>query len=130
MVHSKAHMNFINESIEELEAEFFLRSCKYDSQIRRIATITDITRLSALIILSEIRADMSVFESDRHRCYWAGLPPANNESANKKKSTRCSKAGQYLKSLLVQCALAAVSSKKTDPETLKLIQQQCAAQSA
>lgn len=43
---------------------------------------------------------------------WAGLTPANNESANKKKSTRCSKAGQYLKPLLIQCALAAVKSKK------------------
>lgn len=57
---------------------------------------------------------MSVFESDKHLCSWAGLIPANNESANKKKSTRCSKAGQYLKPLLVQCALAAAKSKK-DP---------------
>ena len=55
---------------------------------------------------------MSVFESDRHLCSWAGLTPANNESASKKKSTRCSKAGQYLKPLLIQCALAAVKSKK------------------
>ena len=38
--------------------------------------------------------------------------PSNNESANKKKSTKCSKAGQYLKPLLIQCALAAVKSKK------------------
>lgn len=57
---------------------------------------------------------MGVFESDKHLCSWAGLTPANNESANKKKSTRCSKAGQYLKPLLVQCALAAIKSKK-DP---------------
>lgn len=84
----------------------------FDSQIKRIATITGITELSALFILSEIGADMSVFESDRHLCSWAGLTPANNESANKKKSTRCSKAGQYLKPLLIQCALAAVKSKK------------------
>ena len=41
---------------------------------------------------------------------WAGLAPANNESANKKKSVRISKAGQYLKPVLVQCALAAIKN--------------------
>lgn len=35
----------------------------------------------------------------------------HNESANKKKSVRISKAGSYLKPLLVQCALAAINSK-------------------
>lgn len=112
MTHTKAHMDFINKSIDEIEAELFPRSRQYDSQIKRIATVTGITELSALFILSEIGADMSVFESDRHLCSWAGLTPANNESASKKKSTRCSKARQYLKPLLIQCALAAVKSKK------------------
>lgn len=112
MTHAKAHMDFINKSIDEIEAELFLRSRQYDTQVKRIATVTGITGLSALFILSEIGADMSVFESDRHLCSWAGLTPANNESANKKKSARCSRAGQYLKPLLIQCALAAVKSKK------------------
>lgn len=35
-----------------------------------------------------------------------------HRSAGKKKSSRCSRAGQYLKPLLNQCALAAVKSKK------------------
>ena len=112
MTHAKAHMDFINRTIGEIETELFLRSRQYDCQVRRIATVPGITELSALFILSEIGADMSVFESDRHLCSWAGLTPANNESASKKKSTRCSKAGQYLKPLLIQCALAAVRSRK------------------
>lgn len=112
MIHARDHMDFINKVIHEIETELFLRSRQYDTQIKRIATVPGITELSALFILSEIGADMSVFESDRHLCSWAGLTPANNESANKKKSTRCSKAGQYLKPLLTQCALAAVRSRK------------------
>lgn len=112
MLHAKSHMDFINNSIGEIECELFRRSRNYDTQIKRIATIVGITELSSLFILSEIGADMSVFESDRHLCSWAGLIPANNESANKKKSSRCSRAGQYLKPLLLQCALAAVKSKK------------------
>jgi len=55
---------------------------------------------------------MDVFESSKHLTSWAGLTPANNESAGKKKSVRISKAGQFLKPLLVQCALAAKIDKK------------------
>ena len=43
---------------------------------------------------------------------WAGLTPTNNESAGKKKSVRVSKAGCYIKPLLVQCANAVVKSNK------------------
>lgn len=84
MIHAKDHMDFINKAINEIETELFLRSRQYDTQIKRIATIPGVTELTALFILSEIGADMSVFESDRHLCSWAGLIPANNESANKK----------------------------------------------
>lgn len=55
---------------------------------------------------------MDTFENAKHLCSWGGLSPANNESANKKKSVRIAKAGAYLKPLMVQCALAAIKSKK------------------
>jgi hypothetical protein len=67
---------------------------------------------SALKIISEIGTDMSVFKSSKHLCSWAGLAPQNNESAGKKKSSKISRAGVYLKPLLVQCANAAIKSKK------------------
>lgn len=55
---------------------------------------------------------MSVFPDSKHLCSWAGLAPQNDQSAGKKKTTRISRAGAYIKPLLVQCALAAVKSKK------------------
>ena len=55
---------------------------------------------------------MSVFPSSKHLCSWAGLTPQNNESAGKKKTTRISRAGAYIKPLLVQCALAVCKSNK------------------
>lgn len=55
---------------------------------------------------------MTVFKSSKHLCSWAGLTPQNNESAGKKKSVRVSRAGVYLKPLLVQCANAAIRDKK------------------
>ena len=55
---------------------------------------------------------MKQFESDKQLTCWAGLASVNNESVYKKKSVRISKTGQYLKPLLVQCALAAVKDKE------------------
>lgn len=51
---------------------------------------------------------MNTFVDDKHLCSWAGLTPRCNESAKKKKSVRITKAGIYIKPLLVQCALCAV----------------------
>ena len=56
--------------------------------------------------------DMNIFDDAKHLCSWCGLSPANNESAGKKKSVRIAKAGDYLKPMMVQCALAAIKSKK------------------
>ena len=56
---------------------------------------------------------MTQFETDKQLCCWAGVSPANNESAGKKKSVRINKAGQYLKPVLVQCALAAIKNKNS-----------------
>ncbi|MEW6771082.1 MAG: IS110 family transposase [Bacillota bacterium] len=69
-----------------------------------IQSVPGIKELSALIIFSEIGADMSAFLSDKHLCSWAGLAPSNDQSAGKKKSVRISRAGVYLKLVLVQCA--------------------------
>jgi hypothetical protein len=55
---------------------------------------------------------MSVFETARRLCSWAGLAPQNDNSAGKKKTTRVSRAGVYIKPILVQCALAAIKSNK------------------
>lgn len=67
---------------------------------------------TAITIISEIGTDMSKFPTAKNLCSWAGLTPTNNESAGKKKSVRISKAGCYIKPLLVQCALAVVKSEK------------------
>ena len=112
MSHAKQHMELLSSYMDDIETELFRLSRSYDEVIKRISGIVGFTERSALFVISEIGADMGVFESAKHLCSWAGLTPANNESANKKKSTRCSKAGQYLKPLLIQCALAAVKSKK------------------
>jgi len=106
------HINELNEKIVLVEAEIFNRLQPHYNKVRFLSSqLPGITELSAALILCEIGFDLSPFDDQRHFISWAGLSPASNESANKKKSVRISKAGKYLKPLLVQCALAAVKSK-------------------
>jgi hypothetical protein len=107
-----SHIAFLNDLIVKAEAELFVRIQPHYHLVEHIATLSGITELSAALILSEIGFDMDVFETAKHLTSWAGLTPTNNESAGKKKSVRISRAGQFLKPLLVQCALAAVKDKK------------------
>jgi transposase len=86
---------------------------KYRPQIDLLLTVPGISeRLTAIRILAEIGADMSVFETSKQLCSWAGLTPQNQESAGKKKTTRIGRAGAYLKPLLVQISLAVSKSEK------------------
>jgi transposase len=106
------HMKFLDDMIVRTEAELFVRMQPHYHYVRHLSAIPGISQLSAALILAETGIDMGVFESASHLTSWAGLTPANNESAGKKKSVRVSKAGLFIKPLLVQCALAATMDKK------------------
>jgi len=54
---------------------------------------------------------MSRFPSDGHLISWAGLCPRNDESAGKRRSNRLRKGAPWLKTMLVQCAWAAMRKK-------------------
>ena len=68
--------------------------------------------MTAIAVLSEIGADMVVFPSTKHLVSWAGCCPRNDQSNGKVKSTRISRAGSYLKPILVQVANAVIKSDK------------------
>lgn len=106
------HIDHLNGLVNQLETTADLLASPFTSALFIIESVPGIGHLSALVILSEIGADMSLFPSAKHLCSWAGLAPCNDQSAGKKKSTRISRAGCYIKPVLVQCALAAISDKK------------------
>jgi hypothetical protein len=56
---------------------------------------------------------MEHFPDAQHFCSWAGLVPGCNESAGKRKSSRLRKGNAFLKTITVECALAAIRNKKS-----------------
>ncbi len=109
----RKHMNDVLSLQASLETLIYSLAEKYQPQIDLILTVPGIsTPLTAIRILAEIGADMSVFETAKKLVSWAGLTPQNHESAGKKKTTRIARAGAYLKPLLVQVALACSKSDK------------------
>ena len=108
----REHTSFLDSVIGRLDKAIAELSKPYNDLIQLAADVPGITETSARYIIAEIGADMTVFKSAKHLCSWAGLTPQNNESAGKKKSCRISRAGAYLKPLLVQCALAAIKDKQ------------------
>lgn len=111
----RTHMDSIELCKLNLESLILSVSEKYLPQLNLVLTVPGIKTFSAITIISEVGVDMSVFPTSKHLCSWAGLTPQNNESAGKKKTTRISRAGAYIKPLLVQCALNAIR-KKSNPE--------------
>ena len=111
----RSHMDSLALCKANLDSVILGTAKKYLPQLNLIMTVPGIQSFSAIGVLSEIGVDMSVFPTSKHLCSWAGLTPQNNESAGKKKTTRISRAGAYIKPLLVQCALCAIR-KKSNPE--------------
>nr|WP_325259036.1 IS110 family transposase [uncultured Oscillibacter sp.] len=107
----RSHMDSLDLCKANLESLILTTAQKYLPQLELVMTAPGIQSFAAIGIISEIGVDMSVFPTSKHLCSWAGLTPQNNESAGKKKTTRISRAGAYLKPLLVQCALCAIRAK-------------------
>jgi transposase len=107
------HFDVLESCKSNIESLILSLSEPYAKELALLSTVPSIKNpFSAITIISEIGVDMSVFPTAKHLCSWTGLNPTNNESAGKKHSVRISRAGVYIKPLLVQCANAVVKSDK------------------
>ena len=108
------HIDQLNGHRETIETEILRLAQPYSHQLELLRTVPGFSAapLTAVALISEIGVDMSVFPSAKHLVSWAGCCPRNDQSNNKVKSTRISRAGSYLKPLLVQIANAVIKSDK------------------
>jgi len=109
-----AHIDEITAHKKRIEVEILRLAEKYEVQLNLIRTVPGFSAnpLTAIEVLSEIGADMSVFPTAKHLVSWAGCCPRNDQSGGKVKSTRISRAGAWFKPVLVQVANAVVKSNK------------------
>lgn len=109
----RRHMSNLDYCRAELESLVLGIAEKYLPQINLVLTVPGISDpFIAISLIAEIGVDMSVFPTAKHLCSWAGLVPQNAESAGKKKTTRITHAGAYIKPLLVQFAVTLTKSEK------------------
>lgn len=108
------HIDELETHRKEIESEILRIAEPFSAVLDLLYTLPGLNKnpMTAIAILSEIGPDMSVFPSSKHLISWAGCCPRNDQSNQKVKSRRISRAGSYLKPLLVQVANALIKSKK------------------
>ena len=109
-----AHIDELEAHRKEIESEILQVAEPFSAVLDLLYTLPGLDKnpMTAIAILSEIGPDMSVFLSSKHLVSWAGCCPRNDQGNQKVKSRRISRAGSYLKPLLVQVANALIKSKK------------------
>jgi transposase len=108
-----AHIDFLDESIEQVSAEIRERMRPFEQELSRLETVPGLGRRTAEVLVAEIGVEMARFPTPKHLASWAGMCPGNNESAGKRKSGRTRKGSPWLRSALVEAAHAAGRTKET-----------------
>ncbi len=73
--------------------------------------IPGINRQATCVILVEIGGNVNGFKNAPACSAWAGVNPGNNESAGKRRHARSVRGNPHLRTVLVECALAAARTK-------------------
>ena len=108
-----AHIDFLDATIATLDEEVAARLGPFRDAVELLKTITGVGHVAAVVFVAETGGDMSRFPSAAHLAAWAGLAPANNESAGKHKPVGSRNGARWLRQVLVESAKAASRSKGT-----------------
>jgi transposase len=99
--------------IAEYDERIAQAMAPFEEVAARLRTIPGVSQKSAEVIVAEIGTDMTRFATSGHLASWAGLCPGNNQSGGRRFSGRTTRGNQWLRTMLVQVAWAAVHAKKT-----------------
>jgi transposase len=81
-----AHIDFIEESIEQVQQEIEQRLRPFEEAVKLVESILAIQQVAAAAIIAEIGTDMSCFASAKHLASWALVCPGNKQSGGKRLS--------------------------------------------
>ena len=108
-----AHLDYLEEAIAAVSAHIEEQLRPFAPQVERLMTIPGVQRRTAETILAEIGTDMAVFPTAGHLASWAGMCPGNDESAGKRRSGKTRKGSKWLRTSLIEAAIAAARTKAT-----------------
>jgi transposase len=108
-----AHIDFLDAAIQGLDEEVASRLGPFRAAVTLLETIPGVGRAVAEAIVAETGADMARFPSPAHLCAWAGVAPANYESAGKRRPAGTRQGANWLRRALIEAAKAASLTKRT-----------------
>jgi transposase len=113
IAHQLAHLDGLDELIEQLSQEIAERLRPFQDKIERLDAISGVGQRTVEVFLAEIGTDVARFPSAAHLASWVGICPGNNESAGKRKSGKTGKGDVWLRTALTEAAQAASHTKDT-----------------
>jgi transposase len=102
-----AHLDYLDEAIETVSAQIDIAMVPFAEELARLDTIHGVNKRTAEVVIAELGVDMTVFPSAKHAASWSGLCPGNHESAGKHRSGRTRHGNRWLRTALIEAALAA-----------------------
>jgi transposase len=108
-----AHIDYLDRSISELSVAIGDRLDPFQDMIQRMCDVPGVQRTTAEVVIAETGGDMAAFATPEQLCSWAGLAPANHESAGKHRPAGTRKGGRWLKRALIESAKSASKTKDT-----------------
>jgi transposase len=100
-------IDFLEETIAALSEEIDRQVRPFEADLARLNTIPGLARRAATTLFVETGGDMRRFATAAHLCSWGAMCPGHNESAGKRRSGRTRAGNRFLRSALVEAALAA-----------------------
>ena len=108
-----AHIDFLDAAITELDTSLDRATTPFQAVLKRVCTIPGVSVRTAIMLLAECGADMTVFRTPAHLASWAGICPGNNTSGGKSRSGRTRHGSIALRTALTEAAHAAARTKNT-----------------
>jgi transposase len=101
----------LGRDLAEVEAAIGAAMRPFAAQQALLLAIPGVDALTAAAIIAEIGVDMAAFGTAQRLAAWAGLCPANHESAGKQKRRGTRKGNPHLKATLVTAAVCGARTR-------------------
>ena len=105
------HLDFLDGSIARLNEDISPRLVPFAPTVTLLTSIPGVSEMTAQVIVAETGADMTRFPTADHLCAWAGVAPANYESAGKRRPAGTRHGSLWLRRALIEAARAAARTK-------------------